>query len=1287
MNANDWMGIGSEWRHALVDPALARLVAGDATPEADTAAYRAAAALGRARLFAVSLGEWDGVLAPPLARAAARRLTLILRHLRTQADALPRLWDDASDDVEAREKCLSLLEARMDVWAVCVALDEAQLDALVHSRDGREELAAYYHQAQGELAPTDEALTRQPELLSVAAGTELLANWRRLIAEEYRIALPWWLDGSLEETAARLWKRLPAGRLGPVAPAATRPDAPKTLQPAAASGTSMTLKVFPIPNFTNTSVDLLLCDPTKPDSKGIVHYAFTVGADKDAVTRRSMPWVETREFAGAYKQKHPEVIERLKSGRGYRPGEGVLDRPQGPTAESEHDAIIRLGALELLGNISSGRLAPTDKDPFPHQLALQQHVREWTAREGIRRILIADEVGLGKTIEAALILRDMLLARGRVDGFRCLYLTSGGLVDDAVAKLKDVLGGSVEDRQIVATVSSFRHYGMEDTTGVHVGSMHAARLYVSEGQKKKLQPGNRPQVVIIDECHHAASEAELAGTSLKRSDATQTYVAVKQLLSGEFWPESEPPELAILMSATPFRSRAQFVNLLRLLTDGVTRPDGTRFRAFDAGVKVEQLRGVLQDENASATVAWRRQSDEGVRSWSKKRIFPNLNIVRPHLVPEDDPATPRLPAPSPQFLSLIKQVKDTVARISRAHGQSFGGFATAQLEKKLTSSSIAGACTLFTWAVRHCEWATQDEYMKDTRPGTEGLRRLLRLVSQRIARGNPQSRAEHATVSFPSDGFEFPTQKIKGTIPILYDYSEKIRQTDSDEGGWIASDSEICELVSLGEKLLGVAPEGEKVEAAQDTKLAWLREMLRRHPDSRFILFTESLQTCETLKNELGSRCAVLEGSMSKPRRLDAVEALRDPKGTVRVLVATSAADEGIDLQVANRVIHWDLSSSPATLMQRNGRAARLGQVQDVVAYYLILRGTHEEKRDSSLQQKFADLGIDDEAMKSRILGSLSEEEEQQLDEAIEENNDRVADFILSKAKEDNEEMDRELAAIRANLEPAQVLSREDLAKRLLNWKKEIGLPESAAGVKFEFDEIRWNRPVFGEVSTVEEAVSMRAEVECDGIKQILVFDPEFLLFGPKLPGQRPRLAGLPPWINKPDRNGKHQIVPSHTSDLLGKLFQGMARLKSADFLTLPATVVGDDLLHDSAARWLLFCTHPLREAENVLPPKVRPYLTYYVFGELSEGTPAEPINPEGADADDVHALLERAEAHAIAGGCMDSQDPSRTEAAQRAGRLLQAWVESATHFGPASFLDEAKYFVPIPVCLVSVAR
>ena len=61
----------------------------------------------------------------------------------------------------------------------------------------------------------------------------------------------------------------------------------------------------------------------------------------------------------------------------------------------------------------------------------------------------------------------------------------------------------------------------------------------------------------------------------------------------------------------------------------------------------------------------------------------------------------------------------------------------------------------------------------------------------------------------------------------------------------------------------------------------------------------------------------------------------------------------------------------------------------------------------------------------------------------------------------------------------------------------------------------------------------------------------------------------------------------------------------------------------------------------------------------------------------------------AFNGNCADAmrvgQDTSRTQAAQRAGLILHEWVRSATQFGAASFLEEPKYFVPIPVCLVSV--
>ncbi len=673
-------------------------------------------------------------------------------------------------------------------------------------------------------------------------------------------------------------------------------------------------QVFSIPNFRNTAVDLILCNPADPNSNGVLHYAYTVGAESDAVSKRSIPWAKMQDFAGEYGRQHPETIERLKNQRGYYPGEGVLESPDGSTDGTDQDTIMRLGALELLANLSSGRLSTTDKDPFPHQLALQQFVRKPPRPEGLRRILIADEVGLGKTIEVGLILRDILLSRGQLEGFRCLYLTSGGLVEDAADKLRDVLSGTIDDTPLVDTVSSFRSYGTGNTLGVHVASMHAARLYTTEKQKSVLPNGTAPQIVIIDECHHAASEGDLAGIEVRRQVATQTYLAAKQLLTGEFWPNSKPPQLAVLMSATPFRSAEQFVNLLRLLTHGVNRTKETKkFNAFEASIHARELHSVLQDAQAAASVVWRRQSDDIVKSWSGQRIFPNLQVVRPHQVAGDDPYTPLLAAPSEQFLDLLSEIKRSVASIAQAHGQPFGGFATAQLEKKLTSSSVAGACWLFSWAARHTQWDTQDEFRNDKGDGTEGLRRLIRRVSQRIAEYNPLSNAGYATVRFPSDGFEFEAKSLaqSGVVVDIQKYSKSMREDALENSKWLAEQSELSMLVDLGERLLDLhRDDGEKV-GAEDAKLKWLNELLRRHPDDRFLLFTESLQTCEVLESVLGKECRKLIGSMSKAARYQAVADLFNPRMNARILVATSAADEGFDLQVANKVIHWDLKFIP----------------------------------------------------------------------------------------------------------------------------------------------------------------------------------------------------------------------------------------------------------------------------------------------------------------------------------------------------------------------------------------
>lgn len=1046
----------------------------------------------------------------------------------------------------------------------------------------------------------------------------------------------------------------------------------------------MSYKVFEIPETRSPGfVDVVVADPSDANSRCFAHYAYTIGSSERhwprLAERRAIDFSLFRDWQD-FQARQPEAVTRLRDGDEYWPGRSALTA-LGDTHQAQ--TAMRLGALEILANLFSGRIAANDKDPFPHQLALQQFMRAQQGR--LQRILIADEVGLGKTIEIGLVLRDILIARGSLDRFSCLYLTSGGLVEDACTKLRDVMRGSLDGQAVVEAIESFRRYGAGNTRGVHVGSLHAARLYTTVARKASL-PSARiaPEIIIIDECHHCASEADLSSERrLQLEDVTRSYQAAFQLVTGSFWPNSEPPKLVVLMSATPFRSRMQFLNLLKLLTHGVRSEQNSQpFNAYEPGANAAKLATVLRRPESSACVVWRQQNDVAVRRWSGGRLFPNLRIVRPHKATD---GTPILAPGHPAYLDRMNQIGHAVVRISRKHNVPFGGFAVAQLEKKLTSSSLAGACWLFTWCVRHCEWPTQKEFEGDSSPGTEVLRRLIVEISQRLASFSKNS-ARHADVIFPSENFTFLASSLArpGRISDIYRYWAQMRESQSEEAkGFIASPGEIVELASHGIALLrpsdvtdGMSGPDDGTESAfgvENSKLNWMLQMLESYPTERFVVFTESLQTCAIITSAL-PRSGQLVGSMGSEARNDVIGRFRN--GHLRVLVATSAADEGIDLQVSNRVVHWDLSTSPAVLMQRNGRVARLGQVADVTAYYLIVTGTHEERRDQVLTDKFTALGIQDESLRLKILGTLQEEEEERLASAIDSNQQVAVGDILVAAKRDNEEMERELKQLRTSLQWHYVLDREALAVRLERWHR-LGLPE-VVSTELRFTEKKWSKPVFGEVATSEPAAAKIATLESGDLRQRVTFDPEYQVFA-AVEAKEFRLAGLRPWTRRDnDTAGFTKLRPDVSVDLVGDLCGKLARLDHSDFSLISASI-RSSVPRLGSARWLLFATHPMREAETSEHEGQARYLACYPFGDDL----VAPIVPEGLSAEEVDQIIQVLEVEACDPPFM--LDEQTRNLAMDVGRRLGEWMTRVRSIGGGAIFDEAKYFLPIPVALVQV--
>jgi hypothetical protein len=202
----DVLGLAKKLREAVSQPELAEFDRPDPiTDAARLAAYELAVALGRCRLFGVEPGtDLDGTLPPLVAMAAARALHDQLRHWTESVRQLDQRWEDTPNPIEADDFCYDLLEGRMEAMAAFTVIDEAYADCL----DNRDALLGEFTNAVDgvldALQALDEGLQAQKDLLSLAAGTHLLENWRTLLAEPYHETPPWWLDGTLEEAAQRI---------------------------------------------------------------------------------------------------------------------------------------------------------------------------------------------------------------------------------------------------------------------------------------------------------------------------------------------------------------------------------------------------------------------------------------------------------------------------------------------------------------------------------------------------------------------------------------------------------------------------------------------------------------------------------------------------------------------------------------------------------------------------------------------------------------------------------------------------------------------------------------------------------------------------------------------------------------------------------------------------------------------------------------------------------------------------------------------------------------------------
>lgn len=495
-------------------------------------------------------------------------------------------------------------------------------------------------------------------------------------------------------------------------------------------------------------------------------------------------------------------------------------------------------------------------------------------------LLIADDVGLGKTVEAGLVLRELLLRR-RVDLAIVAAPASMTLQWQDELRAKFGLAFKLVDREFMQAMRRQHGFGVNVwTTGNAFIVSH--NLVIDEDYVADLRnhlTSFRPKsLLILDEAHHAAP------SSGRRYATDSQFTSYIRDLAPRF-------EHRLFLSATPHNGHSNsFSALLEML-------DPQRF-----------TRGLPVEAGQCETVMVRRLKSD-LRALG--HAFPERII--------DEIGLDGLPLDVPELelarrLDEYQDLRERRLKTLPPGRQAQSRLVFSGLQQRLLSSVPAFLRTL----KRH-----RATLAKHAIPASSALPALEAVAQQFVHR--------------PVDA---PTEVDADQIDLEQEDTEAEIDAATSLGVVGAPATAIDREIAQVDGMLALA---EQHQWDPDARVKWLCDWLKRdfHPDRRWskrrlIVFTEWVDTLQWIKtcieeaiqgtDRAAERIAVIKGTTDLEERERIKQAFNeDPaKEPIRLLLATDAAREGINLQAwCADLVHFDLPWNPARLEQRNGRIDR----------------------------------------------------------------------------------------------------------------------------------------------------------------------------------------------------------------------------------------------------------------------------------------------------------------------------------------------------------------------------
>jgi len=632
--------------------------------------------------------------------------------------------------------------------------------------------------------------------------------------------------------------------------------------------------------------------------KGVLPDAF--------VTVVSVTWFGSETIELVYRDPSGNINSRLL----MRSEEGDLEvvelgRPWSFDGDGDLFRLVSEAHRIRLAHLFDPVLAvhTSQVDPLPHQITA---VYEAMLPRQPLRFLLADDPGAGKTIMAGLLMRELIV---RGDLKRCLVVCPGSLAeqwqDELYRRFQLPFEILTNDKLEAARTGN---WFLENNLVI----ARLDKLSRNEDvQEKLLVPETHWDMVIVDEAHKMS--ASFFGGEIKY---TKRY-RLGQLLAGM-------TRNFLLMTATPHNGKEQDFQLFMALLDG-DRFEG-RFRDGVHNVDVSDL--------------MRRMVKEKLLKFDGKPLFPERRAMTvPYKLSKEEARLYK------EVTSYVREEFNRAEAMQNDRRAGTVGFALTILQRRLASSPEA---ILRSLTRRRERLESRLREIKLLRRGATEIDFLadLRLYDAEDF-DDMEDAPDEEVISAEEEILDKAT--AARTIDELKAEIKTLQRLEAFAQGIVKSgvDRKWLELSQLIETIFTPEVIANQIAEVNPNYNSNVPDRFQSSPAQKLVIFTEHKDTLYYLERRISTllgqheAITIIHGGKGREDRLKSQEAFKyDPE--VKILLATDAAGEGINLQSAHLMINYDLPWNPNRLEQRFGRIHRIGQTEVCHLWNLVADETRE---------------------------------------------------------------------------------------------------------------------------------------------------------------------------------------------------------------------------------------------------------------------------------------------------------------------------------------------------------